>query len=106
MKITPENEQTEEVRKTKLKITHNKGFHITFENGWTASIQFGWGNYCDNYNNPIEEVRDMGKFAYASNTAELWSWNKDQSIHYPNDPLSYQTPNEILKFLNKVSRKK
>ena len=30
-------------------ITGKKGFHITFENGWTVSVQFGPGNYCDNY---------------------------------------------------------
>lgn len=29
-------------------ITQGKGFHITFANGWTASVQWGPGNYCDN----------------------------------------------------------
>ena len=24
------------------------GFQMQFENGWTASVQFGIGNYCDN----------------------------------------------------------
>jgi hypothetical protein len=31
-----------------FKITHKKGFHITFENDYTVSVQFGPGNYCDN----------------------------------------------------------
>ena len=30
-------------------ITGSKGFHIKFENGVTVSVQFGGGNYCDNY---------------------------------------------------------
>ena len=30
------------------------GFWIGFENGIVLSVQFGWGNYCDNYNN--EEI--------------------------------------------------
>lgn len=32
-----------------FKITLGKGFHITFpENGFTVSVQFGFGNYCEN----------------------------------------------------------
>lgn len=30
-----------------FRITGKKGFHITFENGYTVSVQFGPGNYCD-----------------------------------------------------------
>lgn len=31
-----------------LSITQSKGFHITFENGYQVSVQFGYGNYCEN----------------------------------------------------------
>jgi len=31
-----------------LKSTENKGFHLTFQNGYTISVQFGRGNYCMN----------------------------------------------------------
>lgn len=34
-----------------FEITLGKGIRMTFENGYTISIQFGNGNYCDNYNN-------------------------------------------------------
>ena len=30
-------------------VMANKGFHLTFKNGWTVSIQLGCCNYCDNY---------------------------------------------------------
>ena len=30
-------------------ITSNKGFQITFENGWIVSVQWGPGNHCANY---------------------------------------------------------
>jgi hypothetical protein len=94
----------EEAKKKKFKITSNKGFHVTFENGWTISVQFGWGNYSDDHNAPIKEAIEIGKFSYASDTAEIWSWNGDE--HYPESPLGYQTPEQVLKFINKVSRKK
>jgi len=32
-----------------FKITGSRGFHIIFPNGITLSTQFGYGNYCDNY---------------------------------------------------------
>ena len=31
-----------------MKITENKGFHMTFDNGLTISCQMGSGNYCNN----------------------------------------------------------
>ena len=85
-------------------ICHNKGFHVTFENGWTVSVQFGWGNYCDNHDNSVEEMREFGKNPYSSDTAEVWAWNDEK--HYLEDPLGYQTPKEVLKFMNKISKKK
>lgn len=39
------------MRKT-FKTCDNKGFHVTFKNGVTLSTQFGWGNYCENYDKP------------------------------------------------------
>ena len=50
-----------------------KGFHIEFENGLTISVQFGYGNYCDNYNN--KDVLVDGKLS--SNTAEIAIWDKN-----------------------------
>ena len=28
---------------------NNSGFHIKFDNGVTVSVQFGFGNYCENH---------------------------------------------------------
>jgi hypothetical protein len=46
-----------------FKSTNNKGFQMTFENGWTISVQFGYGNYCDNSRHP-----------------EGWNFSKTQSV--------------------------
>lgn len=40
-------------------ITDNKGFQITFDNGYTVSVQFGPGNYGSNYN--ADFLAEMGK---------------------------------------------
>jgi hypothetical protein len=50
-------------------ITGKKGFRITFPNGYSLSVQFGPGNYCDNYDMEImTEAEQAG--ARGSNTAE------------------------------------
>jgi hypothetical protein len=86
-----------------------KGFHITFPNGWTVSVQFGAGNYCENYDMtfdksiPLEERYNPSKDV-ESNDAEVWCWNKEE--HYPENPLANQTPMGLLKILNKISKMK
>lgn len=40
-------------------VTLGKGFHMTFKNGVTASVQWGPGNYCENSSNyNLEEDTD------------------------------------------------
>jgi hypothetical protein len=51
-----------------FQIDNQKGFKITYKNGYTVSVQFGGGNYCTNRDLPIE---DYGKAVPASDTAEL-----------------------------------
>jgi len=83
-------------------ISNNKGFHITFENGWTVSVQFGAGNYCDNYHS----MDFLNPKPATSNTAEVWSWNDKRKQFFPKDPLGWQTAEAVIKFINKVRRKK
>lgn len=55
-------------------IHRTKGFHITLSNGWTLSVQFGGGNYCDNYD------ADIGKNWWPecrSGAAEIAMWKGD-----------------------------
>lgn len=58
-----------------------KGFHVTFENGWTVSVQFGYGNYCDNYdwkgNDPSDPMSRFKDAAPHSRTAEVAAWPAD-----------------------------
>ena len=53
----------------KFLSTMRKGFHMTFENGLTVSVQWGAGNYCDNH---FPEDRDFTFSKDAeSDTAEV-----------------------------------
>lgn len=53
----------------------NRGFQIQFSNGWTISVQFGPGNYCErqglDYDAPLKER------VWKSQTAEVAAWDSE-----------------------------
>ena len=54
-------------------INQGKGLQMTFSNGWTVSIQFGYGNYCSNrYIDTTLDEHNKGKYSSrASKDAEI-----------------------------------
>ncbi len=63
-------------------ISLAKGFKITFENGYTISTQFGYGNYCSNHNTIRDNVvlSDHDRTAETrcdSNNVEIGVWDKN-----------------------------
>lgn len=91
---------------TAFKITHGKGFAISFENGNKVSVQFGHGNYCQNYSFPKIEVGGIDKMqreagAKGSNTAETALLKGGDFIPYDGDKVQgYRIPEEVLELLN------
>jgi len=84
-----------------------KGFQITFENGWTVSVQFGYGNYCDN-----RDQRPVGGNGYRadapkSRDAEIAAWDANGVWHkFTDDEVEgYQKPGEVLEFMNMIASK-
>ena len=90
-----------------FKITRKHGFHITFENGYTVSVQFGPGNYCDNYDMEIGREDEKAGERGSSN-AECAVWKKNgkngELLACPlfgDDTVSNRsTPTEVLALLN------
>jgi hypothetical protein len=86
---------------SKFAITQNKGFHLVFANGWTASVQFGAGNYCDNRHN------DFGSAPKPSSTAEVACWGPNREMVDIMDSgdvvIGWQSTNDVLVFLNNVA---
>lgn len=83
----------------KFRITAAKGFQITFDNGWTVSVQFGYGNYCDN----SRDRRTLFGLDSALTqdvecaNAEVARWYKDETM---DEPDGWLTPSEALAFIN------
>lgn len=94
----------------KFSSTMRKGFHITFENGLSASVQWGAGNYCDNH---FPEDMDFSCSRDAmSDTAEVAVMRGGHFLDIvqflPKDCSSdgtvagWLTPEQVVDFLVKV----
>ena len=92
-----------------FKVTRHKGFHITFENGLTVSVQFGVGNYCENRDADFDEAKKTEK--WTSRNAEVAIWDKNDkwlTKEYVeqkgekayDDVVGWVLPSEVLKILN------
>ncbi len=83
-------------------ITSDNGFHITLTNGWTVSVQWGVGNYCDNHS----LWQFFGKKAPPSKTAEVWCWSP-KGVETPEHLVNvkgYLNPDEVLAYIADVAR--
>lgn len=90
-----------------FKITQSKGFQITYPNGYTVSVQWGPGNYCDNRYFEIGRTNDSYFDACVkagedgSPTAETAIFDvKDNFVKRSPDDYdsvqAHQTPAEVL----------
>jgi hypothetical protein len=99
-----------------LKVTGGKGFALTFANGWTASVQFGTGNYCDNRNRSLYsewitqsviESADVRAGEAGSVNAEIAAWDADGKWYdFGSDTVKgWVSADEVAKFLAEIAGK-
>lgn len=95
--------------KRNFRITGGKGFQMTFQNGWTISVQWGMGNYCDNrelYPDGPWEFAEMEAGRDGSNTAEvaIWDeagkWVRNESYMGSDEVAGFVTPDGVLELMN------
>ena len=96
---------------SRFSITNHKGVNITFENGWQVSVQWGPGNYSDNYDSNDYELPQKQDF-WSSKTAEIAVWSKvgphnGAFVELEYDVVrGYCTADEVAKVIHKVSTAK
>lgn len=73
------------------------GFQMTFENGWTVSVQFGKFNYS----------RQHHADPFSAESAEIAAWDKDGNWHnFGTDTVSgHCSPEEVANFIHLISRR-
>jgi hypothetical protein len=92
-----------------FRITRQKGFHLTFNNGMTISVQFGVGNYSDNYdsvaeyNDPVEPSRTAEVAAWKKRDGKTVWYNFETKAFVEGQPLGWKTTNEVLALMNEVA---
>lgn len=93
--------------------TMRKGFQMTFPNGLTVSVQWGAGNYCDNY---FSEDYTFSKDA-ESDTAEVAVLNSQDEFIDPQRFFDYEinsdemvaghlTPSQVVELLANIQNYK
>ncbi len=93
-----------------FKIIEGRGFHITFKNGYTVSVQFGPNSYCDHYNSSYTDS-NLYKYASDEECGKIGSTTADcavivddvliETTLFDGDTVKgWMTPKEVLKLLN------
>lgn len=96
----------------RIRITGGKGFQMIFANGWTVSVQFGIGNYCDHHHrgfSPDYNKANIKAGEIGSETAEVWAWdqngNQKQIDGESEDVQGYLSTNDVLTYMVEVSQR-
>jgi hypothetical protein len=94
-----------------FRITNNKGFQITLDNGWTVSVQWGRYDYGDHYDATDDEVdctesdqAEIGVFRDGPGKSKLW-WKTEQaeSLGFFSGVAGYESPNKVAEVIAIVS---
>ena len=91
---------------SKFISTDNKGFGITFQNGFTISVQWGTDNYCEKKHLGADLNEEMKTPSWRSKTAEIAVFDKDGkivSVGERDDVIGWLIPNEVAKAIEIVS---
>ena len=83
--------------------TNNKGFQLKFENGWTISVQFGCGNYCDNKHHPDGWYFSKNQEVVTSTDAEIAMWDENNEwYNFGTDTVKgYCSADEVAEWIEK-----
>ena len=93
-------------------VARNKGFQLQFTNGYTVSVQFGPGNYCDVRGTDFSAPEKTSR--WSSQTAEVAAFLTDRvkgsHIDYisidgftSNDVTGWLSTDEVAEFISKVA---
>ena len=90
---------------SKFVATRNKGFQMTFENGFRISVQWGVGNYCQRKDDGDFDESMKTEF-WESNSAEIAVFNKDREFititNYPDVVAGWFNTDKVAKVITVV----
>ena len=80
------------------------GFTMTFNNGWTISVQFGYGNYCENNHHPdgYDFFKSRNKITSSNAEIAIWDINGDWYNFGTDTVKGYCSTDEVAEWIEKV----
>ena len=92
---------------SRFSITGHKGFHLTFDNDWRVSVQFGPGNYCRRYNDKYCSPKNSDSWISSNAEIAVWHDSDGEMIMLERYVVrGYTTADEVAQVLHKVSTAK
>jgi len=93
-----------------IEITGGKGFHMTFENGLTVSVQFGFGNLCSNCRSVILNTHVTHPISCSNAEVAVWDkndlWVTNKFCKIKDDVIGYVSADDVAKIIAKVQKYK
>lgn len=93
-----------------FRITGGRGFHMSFANGYTVSVQFGYGNYCNERGTEVsvDDIHewDREKGSRGDSTAEVAVFAPDGELLPIGDGdsvIGWQTPEQVADIITKYA---
>jgi hypothetical protein len=91
-----------------FEITRGTGFKVTFENGWTVSVQFGSFNYCDKSSFDLKGIvpeppKDGFWLSPTAEVAVLKPDGRFARISDCDEVMGWQTPEQVLALMAQVA---
>ena len=84
--------------------TRNKGFAMTFENGFGISVQWGTENYCEKKNSTIHPTDPMEHDRWDSLSAEIAIYKDQKFIDLGDDQvIGWLSADKVAKIIEGVS---
>lgn len=84
-------------------ITGGKGFHMTFANGWSVSVQFGPSNYCEHkHDRSFRSIPD-GHHSMDAEVAVLRPDGKMARLGTGGTVQGWLSPDRVARLLTAVS---
>ena len=91
---------------TKFVATQNKGFGMTFQNGFTVSVQWGTFNHCEKKNLGADIDEEMKSRRWESSNAEIAVIDKGGEmldITEHDQVIGWLSPDKVAKVVGIVS---
>ena len=91
-----------------FRVTSSNGFHLTFANGYTVSVQWNPHSYCGNRN--LQTPPDS-TFSYPGaecTTAEVAAWHNPNGewvkLGEDDDVVGWQTVDQVAAIIDRISK--